>query len=600
MVACHAADEPPDAFPQGVASGDPRPDGVLLWTRVEPASADANEPVRWIVATDERLTNVVASGTADASPDRDHTVRVRLTGLAPRTTYYYRFEARGVTSTVGRTRTTPADDDDVPVRIAVASCQDFVGRWYHAWRWLAENAADVDVVLFLGDYIYEYTTGTDTSFDGDAVPDDRRMEVPDGFTVTVDGNDTTAALTLRDYRAIYKRTKTDPWLQRVHALFPFATIWDDHEFANDCWQDHATDFNGAHGDEAEPDRRHAATRAWLEYVPVDIAFADDPRTYRTLRWGKHLEIALTDDRLYRSDHVIPEGPTDSSVGKMLPNSPLGSRLIAKKAPFDERERAANPTMLGDEQRAWLVDTLRRSPATWKVWASGTVVSPMVLDLRAYDRVPESMRDIVYFKLDQWDGYRSERARILRDLDGTRNLVVLSGDIHAFYASHLHVDFDAPGPKPVGVELTTAGITSASVSEQVRTLVDASPLLRALGLATIVDQFDPNLRAASPHFAYTNSATQGIMIVEVDGDHELRASMIQFDDVKAREVPPPSRVERFTVPSGEARIVSSGAGPAVQETHARFEDRASSPARCPAASASSGSRSRPSPYRSRSV
>ncbi len=558
LTGCTEDDPPRNVFPQGIASGDPRPDGVLLWTRVEPGSATGSEVVRWVVATDPACTKIVAEGTRDAIPDGDHTVRVRLEGLAPNTTYYYRFRARGVDSIVGRTKTTPRPDDDVPVRIAVASCQDYVGRQYHAWRWLAENGADIDFVLFLGDYIYEFATGTDTSLEID--PGDRKVVLPDGFIVVVNNAETIAARTLRDYRELYKTYKRDPQLQRVHAMFPFVTMWDDHEFANDCWQDHATDFNDNRGDEKDPERRHAATRAWFEYVPVDVPFdvnaapPADTKTWRGLRWGKHLEIALTDGRAYRSDHVIPEGAKDPEVGKILANSPLGSRLIAVKAVFDERELAANPTMLGEEQRRWATETLRASNATWKVLASGTVVSPMVLDLRSFDAVPKEFRDIVYFKLDQWDGYRSERARILGELEGTRNFVVVSGDIHASYASHLHVDFDAPKPTPMGVELTAPGISSASVDEQVRTLIEASPLLRALGLGNLIDQFDANMRATSPHFVYTNSKAQGILVVEVDGDRELRAKMVEFDELRSKDYRGPARIEPFKVASGSATLV----------------------------------------------
>lgn len=553
------SDDPvPRPFPQGIASGDPRPDGVLLWTRVAPSSPGARESVRYVVATDPSFTSIVTQGTVLALPESDHTVRVRLSGLAPRTTYYYRFRVRELDSVVGRTKTAPAPDDDVPVRIAVASCQDFVGRYYHAWRWLAENGGDIDFVLFLGDYIYEYATGTDTSFS--EVPKDRSLTLPDGLTVTLSGKETVAAKTLADYRELYRRYKTDPDLQRVHALFPFAIMWDDHEFANDCWQDHATDFNDIQGDEKEPERRHAGTRAWFEYLPVDVPFDDaapppaDTKTYRAVRWGKHVEIALTDGRAYRSDHVIPEASVDKPVGKILPYSPLGARLLAVKTAFDERERAANPTMLGDEQRRWLTETLQQSNATWKVLASGTVMSPMVLDLRGFEAVPQELRDIVYFKLDQWDGYRSERARLFGDLKGLRNFVVLSGDIHAFYGAHLYEDFDAPTNVPIGVELTAAGITSASVAEQVRTLIEASPILASLGLSKLVDEFDPNMKTVSPHFVYANSKTQGIMVVEFDGDREMRARTVEFDDVKAAAYPAPSRVESFRVVSGSPALL----------------------------------------------
>jgi hypothetical protein len=279
----------PEGFPQGVASGDPAPDSVLLWTRVEATGAVG---VRWEVASDEGFADVVASGETTTDGDRDHTVRVEVGGLSPGTHYWYRFFAEQVASPVGRTRTAPAPDADVPVRIALASCQDFGGRWFHAWR--AALAYDVDLVLFIGDYIYE-TIG----HLGVEPPADRRVELPDGLALDDPLKGTLGAETLEDYRALYRQYRSDPDLRAIHASVPFVTIWDDHEFANDCWQDHATDFDDRRGDEQSTARRRAATQAWYEHHPIrrpfDAAagFPDDLSVQRALRWGRHAERRCT-------------------------------------------------------------------------------------------------------------------------------------------------------------------------------------------------------------------------------------------------------------------------------------------------------------------
>jgi alkaline phosphatase D len=246
-------------FPQGVASGDPAPDGVLLWTRVE---SDGTERVRYEVATDPDFRRIVAMGERDVDAETDHTLRVEVTGLTAHTTYWYRFVARGVTSPVGRTRTAPEPDADVPLRIALASCQDFGGRWFHAWRTLVERD-DVDLVLFIGDYVYETIEHLGAKW-----PDDRTIELPNGLELDDPIKGKLTALTLADYRALYRQYRRDPDLRAMHAHFPFVSLWDDHEFANDCWREHATDFDDRLGDEASPDRRAAATRAWFEYQAV--------------------------------------------------------------------------------------------------------------------------------------------------------------------------------------------------------------------------------------------------------------------------------------------------------------------------------------------
>ena len=518
-----------DVYPQGLASGDPRPDSVMLWTRVEPEAA-ADERVRYEVATDEAFANVVAGGDLTAAAANDHSVRLKVTGLSPFTQYYYRFEARGVVSVVGQTKTAPAPDADQPVRFAFASCQDYNGRYYHAWAALAAEPA-VDFVVFLGDYIYE--TANDPRFqDGDG---DRVIEIPDGLVIDADSN-AKAALTLADYRAIYKQYKTDADLREAHRLFPFITIWDDHEFADDCWGDHATHFNGAEGEEQNTDRRMAANQAWFEFTAADVTLTDQPfpndlRIYRNLRFGRHMELVLTDLRSYRDDHVIPEGPTDAEVGKITENSAVGSRNFLLKAGFDPKEAVANPTLLGDAQKTWLLETITASDATWKVWGSEVQLSQMTVDLSSFETLPDAYRSAFYFSVDQWDGFRTERGQVLTALQNVEGLVSICGDIHAGFVAGLHVDFDNPGATPIAMEFTVPGITSEPVQAITQRTIDGNAVLASLGLGDIVPRFDELLKSASPHYEYLNSLQNGIAVVNLTAD-AFNIEFMLMTDVKA--------------------------------------------------------------------
>lgn len=547
-------------YPQGIASGDPTATSVILWTRVEPEPGTEAEDIMlsFEVARDEAMTELVATGELTVSPDADHTVHIKLTDLEPASSYHYRFRARGVPSWIGRTRTAPLPDAEVPVRFAAACCQDYVARHLHAYRELAslEDAGrPIDFVLFLGDYVYEYETGSDTSF---MARDTERIVLPDGLEVKPG---VLAAVSLADYRTLYRIYKSDPDLREAHRRHPFVITWDDHEFANDCWQDYANDFDGLAGEEQSTTRRERATQAWFEYSPVDLeylqatGFPGDIRVYRALRWGAHVELFATDQRYYRSDHVVPEGPADPEVGKILENSPLGSRVLAIKSVFDEREAAAAPTMLGAEQLAWLIAGLTGSTASWKLWGSQALVAQMALDLTEFENLPDAFRQLFYFKLDHWDGYRSERAQILAAVADTPDVVVISGDIHGFYASRLYVDFDADpgaGIEPAAIEFTGSAISSSSLQEQVDTIVASQPLLTPL-FGDLVAMFDDNLRSTNGHFEHVDSSGLGIMIVEADAD-ELRAELIAVSDVFD---PDPSSVtrRRFALARGSKLIES---------------------------------------------
>lgn len=531
-------------YPHGIASGDPHSDSIILWTRVEPETEPGPFDITVEVSKTEDFAELVAEQTVIAEAAYDFTVRVKVTGLEAFTPYFYRFKSRLVGSPTGRTKTAPAADQDVNVRFAFASCQDFIGRYYHAWKALAAEPA-VDFVLYLGDYIYE--TNGDPDFQ--QVAPDRAIDIPEGIQLLpADNPGVKAASTLADYRGIYKQYRRDPNLKAIHALYPFICIWDDHEFANDCWQDHSTDFNEEQGDEKNPARRHAASQAWFEFQPADVTFdaaaapPADIAIHRSLRYGKHLELFLTDQRSFRSDHVIPEGamaadrpagapmtvPTYGDVGKVFPNSEVFSRNFVKKLPFDQIEAFVKPTMLGAAQKQWFIDSIRGSAATWKIWGNETQLAQMMLDLTSFD-IPESFKGIYYFTADQWDGYRTERKEILTAIAGTRNMVALTGDIHAFYACEIHVDPDAITGAPALVEYVTAGISSSPAQEITQGTVDSNPAFSSL--ASLVPMFDQILRATSPEYKFANSLGHGIAIVEVDADVELRVTFLAIPDVK---------------------------------------------------------------------
>ena len=203
----------------------------------------------------------------------------------------------------------------------------------------------------------------------------------------------------------------------------------------------------------------------------------------------------------------------------------------RKAGFDKIEAYVKPTMLGDEQKKWLIDTVKGSNATWKIWGNETQLVQMALDLSSF-QLPALFQGNYYFTVDQWDGYRTERAEILNELSGVTNLVAITGDIHAFYAGELYVDFDNPTPTPMAVEYVTAGISSSPAQEITENTVNSSDALKNFGLGDLVPQFDTILTSTSPHYKYAKSLSHGIAIMEVDGDKEVRVTFVQIADVKS--------------------------------------------------------------------
>ncbi|WP_437619416.1 alkaline phosphatase D family protein [Sorangium sp. So ce1151] len=330
-------------FPQSVASGDPRPESVVLWTRLVDGAGETDLNLALVVALDEAFTQLVelrstsstvattgSGGTrvpVTARAEFDHCVKVKVSGLSPGTTYYYRFyytTGNGCfSSRVGRTRTAPAPDADVPVRFAFVSCQDYVGRFYNAYAALARQ--ELDFVVHLGDYIYE-TTGEPSS---QAPSQERKIafsDVEGAIALKADDIEFHAARSLGNYRELYRTYRADRALQRVHERFPMIATWSDHEFSDDCHGATATYLDGRDAEREDEDRRKAANQAWFEYMPVDYragedfqyssaaAYPEDITIYRDFTFGKHVHLVMTDLRSYRADHLIPE---DAFPGKVI-------------------------------------------------------------------------------------------------------------------------------------------------------------------------------------------------------------------------------------------------------------------------------------------
>ncbi|MET0852958.1 MAG: alkaline phosphatase D family protein [Candidatus Rokuibacteriota bacterium] len=406
-------------FTLGVASGYPHPTGVVLWTRLAPAPLipgggmpRETVPVDWEVATDDRMANVVQHGTAVASPDWAHAVHVEVEGLEPGRWYWYRFRARGAVSAVGRTRTAPAAGA-VPdrLRFAFASCQHWEQGYFGAYPHLV--ADDPDLVVFLGDYIYESARSRETV---------RKFGAPEPHT-------------LEDYRARHALYKTDRDLQAAHAACPWVVTWDDHEVANDYADDRSQDLQPR---ERFLARRAAAYRAYCEHMPLRremMPTGPHMRLFSRVAFGNLAQFHLLDDRQYRTyQPCTPPGRGGSTTVE-----DCAERL-------DQRQ-----TMLGLAQERWLESGLDGSQARWNVVGQQTLMAQL-------DRKPGEGQQ---FWTDGWDGYPLARRRFLDYLGAGKpsNPVVIGGDVHSFWVTDLRPDFDDVGSPVVATELAGTSITS---------------------------------------------------------------------------------------------------------------------------------------------
>jgi len=413
------APRPGYPFSLGVASGDPTPDGVVLWTRLAPdplaggGMPEATAEVRFEVAADERFRRIVDRGTSHALPEEAHSVHVELRGLRPDRWYWYRFKAGADESPVGRTRTAPRPGALAPrLEFAFVSCQNYPQGLYPAYRDIAEQ--DLDLVAHLGDYIYEG---------------------PGGANVLRPHAPAVEIRTLSDYRIRHAQYKTDVDLQAAHASCPWLVTWDDHEVENN-YADLESDPDTPPEEFAQ--RRAVAYQAYWEHMPIGRRRrprGPDLPLYRRFAWGRLATFNVLDTRQYRSDQpeaCLPEQRTDSGY---CPEALDPAR-----------------TILGAEQRAWLLDELARPRRQWNVLAQQVPVAPIDQDADPAQRS---------FGGDKWDGYVADRQALIETIQahGTPNPVVLTGDLHVNQVRNVPGSLTDFAAQPVASEFVGTSITS---------------------------------------------------------------------------------------------------------------------------------------------
>ncbi|MBD1381013.1 alkaline phosphatase D family protein [Metabacillus arenae] len=393
-------------FTLGIASGDPLPDGVVLWTRLAPKPTaadglggmpDKNVLVKWEVAEDEKFNKIVKRGTEAAIQELAHSVHAEVHGLKPGREYFYRFTAGNETSPVGRTKTAPRGNMHVKnLKFATASCQAWVGGRYAAYRNMAQE--DLDFVVHLGDYIYEK-------------------------------RDTESLADFRNQHALYK---TSPDLQAAHAAFPFIVTFDDHEIENN-WANNISQPDGEESNQNFLELRAAAFQAYYEHLPLRLRskpHGTNMHLYRQFTFGDLAEFNVMDTRQYRDDQLHDGFPG---------------------APLDPASSDPSRTMMGSKQEKWLYRNLKNSRASWNVLAQQTIMA-------RYDYDTGSGISVNH---DQWDGYDAERDRILNFINrhNISNPVVISGDWHSSWVNDLKLDFNNAESKTIATEFVGTSISS---------------------------------------------------------------------------------------------------------------------------------------------
>jgi alkaline phosphatase D len=474
-------------FRHGVASGDPHPHSVILWTRVTPTEAATpgsgkgpEVTVTWQVAEDVGFRNVVSKGQFDTGPGRDHTVKLDATGLRPATDYFYRFLYKGAASPVGRTRTAPRpDEDNGHLRFGVVSCSNIPGGYFSAYRHLAARD-DLDAVLHLGDYLYEYGNGEYGSV--------REHQPPHEM------------VTLADYRQRHAQYKTDPDLQALHLKYAFVATWDDHEVANDQWEKGAEN----HQPETEGDylvRKARAHQVYDEWMPVRMgsttALADGTRLFRRLKFGQLAELSMLDLRSYRSEQVAATFP-----------------VPATDAAVSDPDR----TITGNRQMEWLKESLRNDRAVWKLVGNPVMIAPVVFPPLP-NELTKSLNDVTKlipedgfpYNVDQWDGYTADRHELFQHIQdqGVQNAVFLTGDIHSGWACDLPVD---PGTYPVdGESVGTEFVCTSVTSDNLNDITMTAPARSSIPV-------EQGIQAANRHVKYLNFDDHGYSVLDITRRH----------------------------------------------------------------------------------
>lgn len=439
-------------FFHGVASGDPLSDQVMIWTKVTPPAGNLSEiPVYWQVASDVDFTNIINFGNTIADSTSDFTVKLDICGLQPATHYYYLFHALGQNSVTGRTKTAPATGG-TEARFAVASCSSYEHGYFNAYESMSKRN-DLDAVIHLGDYIYEYASG---GFSSSVVTGAGRVYQP-----------TNEIITLNDYRVRHSHYKLDDQLQRVHQVHPFITTWDDHETANDSYKDGAQ--NHSPGSEGPwLDRKISGAQAYKEFMPIrNPDPLDDVKIWRKLRYGSLLDLIVLDSRLWARD--------EQDLGQ---------------------SNNSSHELLGNDQFTWLETQLSDNSTQWKVICQQVMMAPL---------------EILGFPVnaDQWDGYNAQRNRLINYIEGNSvgNPVVLTGDIHTAWANNV------PGnaTSTAAVEFVVTSVTSPGL-DVIETALGQVPqsILNIFGGA-----IEGVITGLNPHMQYVNLDDHGYMVLTVD-------------------------------------------------------------------------------------
>ncbi|MBF2755317.1 MAG: alkaline phosphatase D family protein [Gammaproteobacteria bacterium AqS3] len=492
---------PPTAFNHGVASGDPTDSAFIIWTRVSVAEP-GDMPVQWVVSRDPELRDVVASGKAVARPLHDYCVKVDVAlpaGETPGSSYHYGFVTHDQRSPIGRTRTFPSSGL-ADAKLAVVSCSNYMAGFFHVYRELAKRD-DIQAVLHLGDYIYEYGADGYGAEIGEKIG---RLVADPGHEI----------LSLRDYRGRYAQYRSDPDLQAAHARHPFIAVWDDHESANNSWREGAQN----HDEETEgswSERRAAALQVYSEWMPIRLPQPDSLlRIYRDFRIGDLVHLHMLDTRLIGRDRQLEYSDFMGDAG------------------FDQtgfRKALSDPDrqLLGPKQYAWLEDNVAQSEATWQVLGQqvlmGRIGIPKLSDLTG-EGVPETFLRFLKSiegrqlpsNLDAWDGYPVQREALLSLAQQQgKSLISLAGDTHNAWASNLYNN----RRQQAGVEFAVSSVTSPGISDYLR--------LRRPKLAERRSRdFNPGLR-------YINSRSRGYLVLSLSQD-SAEAEYIFLDSVLDRE------------------------------------------------------------------
>lgn len=484
---------PAALFSHAVASGDPLSDGVILWTRVSPEAPGPVE-VWWEIGVDRAFRQRVQVGTVTTDEQRDYTVKVDVRELEPGKTYYYRFFALGRGSVAGRTRTAPVGDVQ-RLRFGVVSCSSLAHGYFHSYRNLARRL-DLDAVLHLGDYIYEY---------GNAAYGGVRQYEPAHEIVTLD-----------DYRTRYAQYRRDADLQEVHRQHPFIAVWDDHESANDSYKDGAENHDPS-TEGAWEARKDAAIQAYHEWMP--IRDGEDGRIWRKLSYGDLVDLVMLDTRLWGRD-------------EQLEGTVLGGPVVS------DPER----TLLGLDQEAWLAEQLDASTAKWKLIGQQVMMAHLKTT-----GAPNSEGGGMVVNYDQWNGYDSSRSRFFDLLEQGKidNVIVLTGDIHSSWAFDLTRDPNNPsaydpatGMGSLAVEFVTPAVTSPGL-----------PPLLASALSGLFSQ--------NPHMRFAEATLRGYIVLDLT-PKRAQAAWYHFDDVVEPKSAKESFAVAFSTEDGRNTLVEDAA------------------------------------------